>query len=192
MFRNFLTIAVRNLVTHKVYSLINILGLAIGLAGAILILLYVQDELSYDKFHENYDQIYRVGLHGNSQGNEIVAAVTCVPMAPILVRDFPEVISAARLFTFIEQSIIKYKENIFLEDRFFYADSSFFSVFETGLLRGYPATVLARANTVVITDEISNKYFGEEDPIGKVIEVGVDGNEFEITGVVKNIQATHI
>jgi putative ABC transport system permease protein len=192
MFRNFLTIAVRNLVTHKVYSLINILGLAIGLAGAILILLYVQDELSYDKFHENYDQIYRVGLHGNSQGNEIVAAVTCVPMAPILVRDFPEVISAARLFTFIEQSIIKYMENIFLEDRFFYADSSFFSVFETGLLRGYPATVLARANTVVITDEISNKYFGEEDPIGKVIEVGVDGNEFEITGVVKNIQATHI
>ena len=185
MIRNFIIIAIRILFRHKVYSLINISGLAIGITSAILILLYVQDELSYDKFHENADQIYRAGLHATSQGNEILVAVTCVPMAPVLARDYPEVISATRLFTFVEQSIIKYKENSFLEDRFFYADSSFFGVFQTRLLRGDPATVLARANTVVITDEMANKYFGEEDPIGKVIEVGVDGNEFEITGIIE-------
>jgi len=185
MLKNFLIIAFRILVRHKVYSLINISGLAIGITSAILILLYVQDELGYDKFYENADQIYRVGLHGTNQGNEIVAAVTCVPMAPVLARDYPEVISAARLFTFVEQSLIQYKENSFLEDRFFYADSSFFGVFKTGLLHGDPATALARAKTVVITDEMANKYFGEADPMGKVIEVGVDGTEFEVTGVVK-------
>jgi putative ABC transport system permease protein len=185
MFRNFITIAVRNLVRHKIYTLINIAGLAIGIASAILILLYVQDELTYDKFHENHNQIYRAGLHATNQGNEFMIAISCVPLAPTLVRDYPEVISVTRLFTFVEQSIVKHKENSFLEDRFFYADSSFFGVFKTGLLRGDPETALARTNTVVITDEMSNKYFGEEDPIGKVIEVGVDRTEFEVTGVVK-------
>jgi putative ABC transport system permease protein len=185
MLKNFIIIAFRTLVRHKAYSLINISGLAIGLASAILILLYVQDELSYDKFHENYDQIYRVGLHGTNQGNEIVAAVSCVPLAPTLARDFPEVISATRLYTFVEQSIIKYEDNNFLEDRFFYADSSFFRVFNTGLLLGDPTTALARAYTVVITDEMSMKYFGEEDPIGKVLEIGINKTEFEVTGVVK-------
>ncbi|MBE9509814.1 MAG: ABC transporter permease [Bacteroidetes bacterium] len=185
MFRNFITIAFRNLVTHKAYSLINISGLAIGLASAILILLYVQDELSYDKFHDNYDQIYRVGLHSTKEGNELIVAVTNVPLAPTLVRDYPEVISTTRMFAFVGEPIVRYKENSFLEDRFFYADSSFFGVFTKGLLKGDPATVLARSNTVVITDEMANKYFGSEEPIGKVIEVGIDRTEFEVTGVVK-------
>jgi len=185
MLKNFLIIAYRILIRHKVFSLINISGLAIGITSAILILLYVQDELSYDKFHENADQIYRVGLQATSQGNEIVVALSCLPMAPVLARDYPEVISTTRLFTFAEQSIIRYKRNSFHEDRFFYADSSFFGVFNTGLMHGDPAKALARANTVVITDEMANKYFGEEDPIGKVIEVGVDRTEFEVTGVLK-------
>jgi len=185
MFKNFITIALRSLVKYKAYSLINISGLAIGLASAILILLYVKDELSYDKFHKNYNQIYRVGLHATNQGNEFVLGLSCVPLAQTLARDYPEVISATRLFALAGESIVRYKENSFLEDRFFYADSSFFGVFETGLLRGDPKTALARANTLVITDEMANKYFGVEDPIGKVIEVGVEKTEFEITGVVK-------
>ena len=94
MFKKFIIIAYRILVSHKVYSLINICRLAIGLASDILILLYVQDDLSDDKFHENYDQIYRVGLHGTNQGNEIAVAITCTPLAPTLDRDFPEVINA--------------------------------------------------------------------------------------------------
>jgi len=184
MFKNFVIIAYRILIRHKVFSLINIAGLAIGITSAILILLYVQDELNYDKFHENADQIYRVGLQATSQGNEIAVALSCLPMAPVLAQDYPEVISTTRLFTFTKY-IIRYKRNSFPEDRFFYADSSFFGVFNTGLLRGDPATALARANTVVITDEMAYKYFGEEDPIGKVIEVGVDRTEFEVTGVLK-------
>lgn len=184
MFRNFIIIAFRILFRHRVYSLINIAGLAIGIMSAILILLYVEDELSYDRFHDHADQIFRVGLNGTNQGNEISAAVTGIPLAPVLARDYPEVLSATRLFTFVEESTVKYSESSFLEDRFYYADSSFFGVFETGLLRGDPATVLARANTVVITDEMANKYFGEEDPIGKTIEVGTEGKAFEITGIV--------
>ena len=185
MFRNFIIIAFRILFRHRIFSLINVAGLAVGLTGAILILLYVQDELSYDRFHDHADQIFRVGLYGTNQGNEISAAVTGIPMAPVLARDYPEVLSATRLFTFVEESTVKYGENSFLEERFFYADSSFFGVFGTGLLRGDPATVLARANTVVITDEMARKYFGEEDPMGKVIKVGIEGRAFEVTGIVK-------
>jgi len=200
MFRNFIIIAFRTLVTHKVISLINIAGLAIGLASAILILLYVQDELSYDKFHENHDRIYRVGLHATNQGREFMLAVSSVPLAPTLVQDYPEVLSATRLFTFVGEPIVKYQEESFLEDRFYYADSSYFGVFPKGLLKGDPSRVLARANTVVITDEMANKYFGSEDPIGKVIEVGVESmgslysrTEFEVTGVVvKNQGNSHI
>jgi len=192
MFRNFITIAIRILIRHKAYSLINISGLAIGLASAVLILLYVQDELGYDKFHENYDQIYRVGLHSFKEGNERIVAVTDVPLAQTLVQDFPEVTSSTRLFTFVGEPIVSYKENSFLEDRFFYADSSFFSVFKTRFLSGDPATALTRPNTIVITDEMAEKYFGSEEPLGKNIDITVESmfdrftkTEFEVTGVVK-------
>jgi putative ABC transport system permease protein len=185
MFRNFITIAFRNITTRKVYSLINVTGLAIGLASAILILLYVQDELSYDRFHKNYDQIYRVGLHGIIQSNELTVAMSCAPMAQTLVRDYPEVISATRLFSLGGEPIVRFKENSFLENRFFYADSGFFGVFSPELIQGDPATALVRTNTVVITDETARKYFGDEDPLGKVLEVGVDRTEFEVTGVIK-------
>ncbi len=185
MFRNFITITFRNLISHKAYSLINISGLSIGLASAILILLYVQDELSYDRFHENFDQIYRVGLHGTIQGNEMIVALTCAPLAQTLVADYPEVMSTTRLFSLAGEPIVRFQENSFLEDRFFYADSNFFDLFSTGLLRGDPSTALARANTVVITDEMASKYFGDDNPLGKILEVGVDRTRFEVTGVVK-------
>jgi len=174
MFRNFITIAFRILFRHKAFSFINISGLAIGLASAVLILLYVQDELGYDRFYRNYDQIYRVGLHSAKEGNERKIAVSCVPLAPTLALDFPEVVSATRVFTFIGEPIVKYNESSFPEEKFFYADSGFFGEFETGLLRGDPETALSRPNTVVITDEMAGKYFGKEDPTGKVIEVWVE------------------
>jgi len=193
MFRNFITIAFRNLVSRKAYSLINISGLAIGLASAILILLYVQDELSYDRFYQNYNQIYRVGLHGTIQGAEMVVALTCAPMAQTLVADYPEVLIATRFFSFGGEPVVRYEDKNFLENRFFYADSSFFDLFSIGLLRGDPASALARANTVVLTDEIANKYFGDENPLGKVIEMGVNRTKFEVTGVVKKLPAnSHI
>ena len=128
MLKNFLIIAYRILVRHKAYSLINISGLAIGIASAILILLYVQDELTYDKFHENHNQIYRAGLHATNQGNEFMLAISCVPLAPTLIRDYPEVISATRIFTFVEQSIIKYKDNRFLDSGY---DSGFEELVKT-------------------------------------------------------------
>jgi putative ABC transport system permease protein len=192
MFRNFISIAFRILLRHRVYSLINIVGLAVGLTSAILILLYVQDELSYDRGHENYERIFRLGLHATNQGNEFILPLSCVPLAPALVRDYPEVAAATRFFSFVGESTVKYGENSFLESRFFYADPDFFRVFTKGLLKGDPASVLARANTVVISDEMARKYFGDEDPVGKIIEVGVESmtepfsvKEFEVTGVVE-------
>ena len=192
MFRNFITVAIRIFLRQKAYSLINITGMAIGLAGAILILLYVRDELIYDRFHQDSDRIYRAGLHATNQGNEFRLALSCMPMAPVLAEEYPEVLSTTRLFTFVGESVVNYEENSFLEGRFYYADSGFFSVFPEGLLRGDPTTVLSRANTVVITDEIARKYFGDEDPVGKLLRVGNEtlGSpysraEYEVTGVVR-------
>jgi putative ABC transport system permease protein len=123
MFRNFITIAFRILYRHRTYSLINIAGLAIGLASAILILLYVQDELNYDRFHDNYRQIYRVGLNATNQGNEITLALSSMPLAPRPRQDYPEVKSATQLFTLVGESTVRYGDNNFLEKRFYFTDS---------------------------------------------------------------------
>jgi putative ABC transport system permease protein len=162
------------------------------MASAVLILLYIQDELSYDRFHKDYDQIYRLGLHATNQGNEFRLALSSVPLAPTLLRDYPEVKSATRIFSLVGKPVIKYNGNSYLEERLYYADSGFFEVFSEGLLKGDPSQVLSRANTVVITDEMARKYFGDEDPIGKVVEIGVESmgsaytlSEFEVTGIIE-------
>jgi putative ABC transport system permease protein len=177
---------------HKVFSLINISGLAIGLASAILILLYVQDELSYDRFHEDHERIFRVGLEATNQGNDIRVAVSAVPLAPVLSSAYPEVEASTRLFTFVGESIVKHGESIFIEEQFYYADEGFFRVFNQEMLSGEAERALTLTNTVVITEEMAEKYFGPEDPMGKIIEVSVESymdpfarRQFEVTGVVR-------
>lgn len=185
MFFNYLTTAIRNIIKHKGYSLINITGLAVGIASAVLILLYVQDELSYDRFHEKSDQIYRVGLHGTIAGNEMKVGITSAPMAQTLVDEFPEVLYATRLFTFGGSPVVKYKESSFVIDKYYYADSTFFDVFTVGFINGAPGTALNRSNTMILTRETAEKIFGTEDPVGKTLLVGNNQDAFEVTGVVE-------
>ena len=185
MLSNYFKIAFRNLFKHKTYTLINIAGLAIGVASALMILLYIQDELSYDKFHKKSDQIYRVYLNGKIAGDELVVGVSCAPLGATMVNDYPEVLNSTRLFTFGGDPIVRFGEKKIVVDLFHYADSSFFDIFTVNFLRGKPETALNRANTVVITSEMAKKFFGNEDPLGKSLKVGNDQTEFEITGVVE-------
>ena len=185
MFTNYIKTSVRNLLKYKGYSFINIIGLAIGLSSAILILLFVQDEISYDKFHDKSDQIYRVYLNGKIASDEMVVAVSCAPLGATMVKDYPEVLNSARLFTFSGDPLVRYEENSLVVEKYYYADSTFFEVFSANFLRGDPATALNRANTVVITSEMAEVFFGKEDPLGKSLKVGNDQTAFEITGVVE-------
>lgn len=185
MFTNYIKTSLRNLLKYKGYSFINIIGLAIGLASAILILLFVQDEISYDKFHDKSDQIYRVYLNGKIASDEMVVAVSCAPLGATMVKDYPEVLNSTRLFTFSGDPLVRYEENSLVVEKYYYADSTFFEVFSANFLRGDPATALNRANTVVITREMAEVFFGKEDPLGKSLKVGNDQTAFEITGVVE-------
>jgi len=143
MFRNYLTVAVRNLVRHKGYSLINIAGLAIGMACCILILLFVQDELSYDRYHENADRIYRLvdELHLGGKVSHVASA--SAPMAPALLNDYPEIISAVRVSRgWGNIPLVCYEDKRFYEERFLFADATVFDVFTFPLRKGNPETAL--------------------------------------------------
>jgi putative ABC transport system permease protein len=189
MFRNFFLTSLRNLWRHKSYTLINILGLAIGIASSVIILLFVQDELSYDRHNEKFDQIYRFYIKGNIQGNEVQAALSCAPLGPTLKSDFPEVLEYTRVYTFSGDPIVRYEDKVFIEKSFLYADSTFFNVFTAPATRGDPRQMLNRPNTVVLTEETAKKYFGEDDPIGKILKVGQEETPYEVTGVVKEFPA---
>lgn len=185
MFKNYFVIAYRNLLKHKGYTFINIIGLAIGLSSALMILLYVQDELSYDKFHEKSDQIYRVYLNGKIGGDELNVAVSCPPLGATMVKDYPEVLISTRIYTFGGDPVVRSGEKNQVVKKFYYADSTFFDVFAMEFLRGEPQTALNRANTVVITEKMAKVFFGNKDPLGESIKVGNDKTDYEITGVVK-------
>ena len=185
MVKNYLLIALRNAWRNKGYTLINLLGLAIGICSSIIILLFVLDELSFDRHNEHFKDIYRITIKGKIQGNEIEAALSNAPMGATLKSDFPEVEEFARLFTFDGDPIVRYENKVFIEENFYYADSTFFNVFTAPVVYGDPKGMLNRPNTVVLTEEMARKYFGDEDPVGKLLRVGQREQNFEVTGVVK-------
>jgi len=185
MLRNYLSVALRNIWRNKGSALINILGLAIGIASSIIILLFVLDELSYDRHNEHFRNIYRICISGKIQGNEMEAALSNAPMGAALKSEFPEVEEFTRLFTFDGDPIVRYEERVFVEENFYYADSTFFNVFTAPAIRGDPDRMLNRPNTLVLTEETAKKYFGDEDPVGKLLKVGQEEESFEVTGVVR-------
>jgi putative ABC transport system permease protein len=185
MVKKYLLIAFRNAWRNKGYTLINLLGLAIGITSSIIILLFVLDEVSFDRHNEHFRDIYRITIKGKIQGNEIEAALSNAPMGATLKSDFPEVEEFTRLFTFDGDPIVRYENKVFIEENFYYADSTFFNVFTAPLLFGDPEGLLNRPNTVVLTEEIARKYFGNQDPVGSLLKVGQREENFEVTGVVK-------
>ena len=184
MLRNYFKIGFRNILKHKFYSAINIAGLTIGITASIFISLYLLDELNYDRFHTKIDQMYRVGLHGKLGGQDLMVTTTCPPLAHTMVDEIPEVEDATRIMT-RNDFVIKYEDMMFTEDDIFFADSNFFSFFSFKLLKGDPKTALIEPNSMVMTETIAEKYFGEDNALGKLVTVGSD-QTYKITGVVAN------
>lgn len=185
MLKNYFIITVRNLLKHKGYSLINVLGLAIGLATCIFILLYIQDELSYDRHHEHADDIYRVAVEGNIMGNPLDMVVTSYPMGRVMVTEYPEVINYVR-FMPNNNMLIRYEDKVFNERRFLWADSTIFDVFSVPVLLGDKKTALNKPHTIAMSRSTAEKYFGTIDnAIDKVVKFE-DGTEYTVTAVVED------
>ena len=187
MFRSYIRVALRNLWRNRGYAAINILGLALGLATSIFIFLYVFNELSYDRFHEKSDRIYKVWVSGMMPTGEMHDAVTAGPMAAALLADYPEVEQVVR----IKQEggwLVRSVDRKFNEpDRdFMFADSTFFDVFSFKLLKGDPKRCLAEPRSIVLSEEYARKYFGTEDPVGKTLKIEQDTNVSVITGVMQD------
>ncbi len=187
MLLNYLKIAFRNLKKNKGYSFINIFGLAVGIACCILILLYIQNELSYDKYNKNYDQIYRVRLEARITNNELNSAPSCAPCGPAFTSEIPEVLNYTRIRNY-GFPVVRYKDKAFSEEKFYWVDSTFFDIFTVKFIEGNPKTALTQPNTVVITESIAKKYFGSEDPMGKILNAD-KRRDYLVTGVVKNFPA---
>jgi|AntRauTorcE11897_2_1112592.scaffolds.fasta_scaffold00142_3 putative ABC transport system permease protein len=188
MLQNYIKIAVRNLLKNKVYSLINILGLAIGLATCVLIMLYVFNEWSFDKFHTQSERIYRVVQTTISPDREEKQATTPFQLGPIIDVEFPDAVKkSVRFFDRQENkhTIVNRKDRIaFRESNFYFTDSTFFDVFSAELVRGNPSEALKDPLTIVITEALAEKYFGNEDPMGQTLNYnGI--REFTITGIMK-------
>ncbi len=187
MFMNYLKIALRNMKRHKGYSFIYIAGMAVGLTCSILILLYVQYELSYDKYHKYYDRIYRVIQYQPEKKylSSDYFAPTQGPLGPELMNRYPEVISTTRINKF-SNVLISSRKSSFLEPNIFFADPEIFEIFSFELLKGDRHTALNDPYSMVISERMAEKYFGSEDPVGKVIRYQ-NSDEFRIKGVLKNI-----
>src|SRR5690348_3100286 len=193
MLRNYLKIAWRNLVKNKAYSVINITGLAIGLACFLLIALYVMDELSYDRFYPNADRIYRINSDIKFGGANLHMAVTSDMMGQLLKKDYPQVEQYTRIYTFSGDKLIKKGNEYINEKKIANVDSTFFDVFQLPVIEGDIKHALDEPNTVVLTESSAKKYFGTTHVVGKTIETKDDKNPFyKITAVVKDVpQNTH-
>ncbi|MCI0695560.1 ABC transporter permease [candidate division KSB1 bacterium] len=194
MLKNYLKIAVRNFVKHKLYSFINICGLAIGLACALFILLWVRDEISFDRFHKNANAIYRMNWDFKWNNNEGIGPGTPPPLAATLANEIPEVSAATRVFP-VSKMIVRYENKFFNEPLIRGVEANFFEFFDFELLSGNSQTALAEPNSVILTDETAEKYFGNEPALGKILTIGEEKlifgrrmyhNAFKVTGIVKS------
>jgi putative ABC transport system permease protein len=188
MIRNFLKVAWRNLVKNRTFSIINITGLAAGLACFILIALYVVDELSYDRYNEKADRIYRVNSDLRFGGTDLKLAVSSDPMGATLKKDYPQVEEYVRFYAPGNNKQVKKGEQIIYENSTVYADSTLFRVFTLPALHGDTRTALNEPNTVVITEKMAKKYFETTNAVGKVIEA--DRTPYKVTAVIRDMPLT--
>lgn len=199
MFRNYFKTTFRNLWKNKTYSFINIIGLAIGTLCCLYILLYVEDQYSYDKHHKNAKDIYRITTSLTLPGDKHTNATSSPPFAPAMKNDFPEVKQFARVITtdFLgaKQHLLRYKEKSFYEKDAVYVDSTFFDVFTYHFTNGSPTNALKEPYSVVLLKPVADKLFGNEDPVNKVIEINnqYEKHDFKVMGVVdESLGKSHI
>lgn len=185
MWSNYFKVAIRNIFKHKGYSTLNVLGLGVGMACAMLILLYSLHELSFDKFHAKADRI--VVAHTLIDEESDVMSSAPNAFVPYMVREIPEVETGVRVFNrgSYLPFVVKYKDNIFQEDRIFHTDSTFFKVFSFPLIKGNPESCLVNPKSIVLTNEMAQKYFGDDDPMGKVLRID-NRQDYLVTGVMED------
>jgi putative ABC transport system permease protein len=182
MIRNYLKVALRNILRHKAFSFINIVGLAVGMACCLLILLFVRDELSFDRYHSNADRIFRLeDSFGERRDQADRLALSSAPFAPTLKNEFPQVEEAVRLMPGGRRMVTIGEKKLY-EDNIFFADNSLFSVFSFPLLKGDPGTALSAPNALVVSGKIAQKYFGTDDPLDKILKI--NDQEFRVTGIM--------
>jgi putative ABC transport system permease protein len=185
MIRNYLKIALRNLKKHKFISFINLFGLTVGLSCCLLILAYVLHELSYDRYHSKADNIYRVERSWSDPETGmsfLEYGSIAPPIGPLLENDFEEISKITRLRS--NGTTLRYEEHLFNEQEVYYADEHFFEVFDVELLQGNPSTALRDPFSIMLTEEMARKYFGQENPLNKVIRMENKHN-FKVSGVYK-------
>lgn len=184
MLNNYLKIAFRNLKKHKAYSFINIAGLAVGMSCCILILLWVRDELSYDRYHENADRIYRITYAEEIGDAYDHYAPSPFVAAPTFTAEIPGINAYTRLWQ--RSGLIKHGEKTFDEQNIFYADRDFFKIFSHQFIEGDPATALENPGSIVLTRDMAAKIFGREKALGETVNLNADG-DLIVTGVVENV-----
>jgi putative ABC transport system permease protein len=184
MLKNYLRVALRSLKKYKAYSLINISGLAVGIACCITIMLYVRHELGYDNFNRHADRIYRVAFHAVLPNLKEDGTLTPSPMGPALLAEFPQVAAYTRIEGWMAP-VLRYGGKAFSEPRFLEVDPTFFDVFTVHFLGGNPKTALAQPNSVVLTESMARKYFGSADPMGKILNAD-HKIDWIVTGVIKD------
>jgi putative ABC transport system permease protein len=185
MFQNYITAALRNIFKNKGFSLINITGLSIGMAACLLIFLFVQDELSYDAYHDKADRIYRIAVDFKMQSQEFQVATIGPVAADMMISRYPEVENAVR-FRGLGDHIIQYKDKSFRESGIVFTDPSFFQIFSIPLIAGNPDTALAEPHSLVLSQKMAEKYFRSENPLGKILKVG-NQDDYRVTGVIEKI-----
>ncbi|MCP4157721.1 MAG: ABC transporter permease [bacterium] len=183
LFKNYLKTAFRNAIKHKGHTCINIAGLSVGLAACLLLLLWIQFELSYDRFHKNAERIYRVTFQYTADGKTKIRAKTSAPLGPALVNDFPDILKSARFRK--NRFLVRFGEKLFYEDIFF-TDPEMFDIFTLPFTKGSPANALTAPNSIIISEKARAKYFRDENPIGKTIKLYED-RPLKITAVFKDI-----
>lgn len=184
MLKNLFKTAIRNIFKDLGYSGLNILGLTIGIASALFLVIYIADEVSYDRYHEKADRIYRVSSHISESDDEFTWIVAQIPFAPQLVQDYPEVEQSVR-FIDVGRELFKFEDKEFFEEDFYFADSNIFEVFTYEFIYGNPENALIEPNTIVLTKTVAAKYFGKVNPLNKTLVNGDD--TYKVTGVIEDV-----
>ena len=184
MIKNIIITALRNLYKSLGYSSLNILGLTIGITSALFLIIYAADEISYDRYNEKAERIYRVSSHIQEPDDQFTWNVAQIPFGPQVVRDYHEVQASVRFINF-PRLLFKYEDKEFYEENFFYVDSTVFDIFTYKTLKGNTKAALLEPNKIILTEKIAKKYFGDADPIGKTLVAG--DKSFMVTAVIQNV-----
>jgi putative ABC transport system permease protein len=184
MLKNLIKTAIRHIVKHFGYSILNILGLTLGITSALFLIIYVADEVSYDRYHEKADRIYRVSSSIKEPDDQFTWIFAQIPFGPQVVHDYPEVQSSVR-FINMPRALYKFEDKEFNEENFYYVDSTLFDIFTYKVIKGEIKSALLAPKKIILTEKIANKYFGKSDPIGKTLTTGTD--TYEVTGVIQDV-----